>query len=251
MFFKFNVLFCFLVLGSAMRIKLAVLADDRVKDYRFMSSFGFSCFIEVDGRSILFDVDSDWSVVKYNADVLGIDLLGVEAIVISHWHSDHCGGLSECLEWFSSNNRSVRVVVPSKRLGIDNEIECRRGLEIVPHVVSSGSVRRFGIGIEEQAVIIDTPKGPIIVTGCCHPGLDRFIDIALELTKKEKVFGVIGGLHIGYDEAFDLVPILRSVNVEFLAPCHCTGEDAIDLFEKEFGDKLIRVYVGKTMVFTT
>ena len=230
-----------------MRIRITVLGDDRAYDYRYMPTPGFSCLIEVDDYRLLFDLDSSWSYIKYNADALGVDLSKVNAVAISHWHADHYGGLREYLEWLESLGIELpRVYVPSKRLGIANEVEVSKGLSIGPHILSTGAIRGF-LGIEEQAVVIDTPYGPLIVTGCCHPGLEKVIDVALEITGKNRIYGVIGGLHIGYDEALDVVPLLRSYGARLVAPCHCTGDDAIELFEKELGDAFVRTYVGKVI----
>ena len=55
--------------------------------------WSFSAWVEVDGRSYLFD--SGWSPrnVLTNAEVLGIDLSTAEDVVLSHHHKDHTGGL--------------------------------------------------------------------------------------------------------------------------------------------------------------
>ena len=57
---------------------------------------GFSVFVEVDGRKILFDTGQSGAFVK-NAEKLGIALEEVDAVVLSHGHYDHTGGVPALL----------------------------------------------------------------------------------------------------------------------------------------------------------
>ena len=52
--------------------------------------------VETDDVSILFDAGASTSA-SYNADVLGIDLSGIDKIVLSHGYYDHTGGLRQIL----------------------------------------------------------------------------------------------------------------------------------------------------------
>lgn len=57
--------------------------------------WGFSALVEVDGKRILFDTGRTPGLVLNNARVLGIDLSDIEDVVLSHFHSDHTGGLMD------------------------------------------------------------------------------------------------------------------------------------------------------------
>ena len=50
-----------------------------------------SYFLEADGRYLLLET-GQWLAQKHNAEKLGIPLEQVEAIILSHGHSDHAGG---------------------------------------------------------------------------------------------------------------------------------------------------------------
>lgn len=53
---------------------------------------GFSAFVEVDGTKILFDTGQGFTLL-HNAGRLGKDLRQVDALVLSHGHYDHAGGM--------------------------------------------------------------------------------------------------------------------------------------------------------------
>src|ERR1700754_492412 len=63
---------------------------------------GFCLLIETVFQStlstVLFDTGLTADVVLHNADVLGVDLRRVDAVVLSHGHPDHFGGMIGVLE---------------------------------------------------------------------------------------------------------------------------------------------------------
>jgi len=66
-----------------------------------LAEHGFSALIDIykgkEKHRILFDTGSNENVVLYNADLLGLDLSDIEAVVISHGHQDHTGGIVNVL----------------------------------------------------------------------------------------------------------------------------------------------------------
>lgn len=74
------------------RVKVTVLST-MLADIPGHGEWGYAALVEVDGRKILFDTGAYPDTVLKNAEELGIDLSGVEEVVISHNHFDHTGGL--------------------------------------------------------------------------------------------------------------------------------------------------------------
>lgn len=69
------------------------MPDDESK---LLAEHGLSLHIEFDGRKILFDTGQTGDFAK-NAKDLGIDLMDLDDIIISHGHYDHSGGVMTLL----------------------------------------------------------------------------------------------------------------------------------------------------------
>ena len=82
-----------------------------LKDWEFNNSIiaehGFSTLVTITSadmtRSILFDFGFSEHGAAFNADALGVDLTKVEAMVLSHGHRDHFGGLEQLAERVGKN----------------------------------------------------------------------------------------------------------------------------------------------------
>ncbi len=81
-------------------MKITILVDNTALfDRMFVAEHGFSAFIEVEGKKILFDTGYSDAVLK-NAGKMKIDLLNLDYIVLSHGHFDHTGGLWHIVHLF-------------------------------------------------------------------------------------------------------------------------------------------------------
>ncbi|MGC9158151.1 MAG: MBL fold metallo-hydrolase [Terracidiphilus sp.] len=92
--------------------------------------------------------------------------------------------------------------------------------------------------LDDQAMLIETPLGWILITGCGHAGLINLLHHARKLTAGGRVFAVLGGFHLFEASGARLeatLACLRNFGVELIAPCHCTGFEAIAFFRKELG----------------
>ena len=81
-----------------MAIKLTILSDNSVKfSSPAIAEHGFACFIETDNGNYLFDTGAGLTI-KHNYLALKKDLAKIKALLLSHGHYDHCGGLEEVLK---------------------------------------------------------------------------------------------------------------------------------------------------------
>lgn len=70
--------------------------SDNTASGDFIAEWGFSLLLEADGKRILFDAGAGHVAVK-NARLANVHLGHLDAIVLSHGHIDHTGGLIEVL----------------------------------------------------------------------------------------------------------------------------------------------------------
>ncbi len=189
--------------------KLKILYDNETEK-GFVGGWGFSCLFEIGKRKILFDTGWDGNVLLYNMGKLGIMKEEIDAIIISHAHWDHLGGITHIL------HPDVEVYVPrsfSKQLKkeISNRaelIEITVSEKIAPDVYTTGEMGN----IKEQAMLLKINKSIVVVTGCAHPGLENIINLARDFGE---LYGVIGGFH-----NFNNFECLKDTSL--ILPCHCT-----------------------------
>ncbi len=77
------------------QLRITTLSDN-IAGEGFHAEWGLSLLIEADGKRILFDTGAS-DIVAKNAKLLNIDLKRLDAIVLSHGHADHTGGLLDVL----------------------------------------------------------------------------------------------------------------------------------------------------------
>lgn len=75
--------------------RLHILVDNRACE-RLVVEHGFSVWLEAGERHILLDTGAGAALAK-NAENLGVDLARADALVLSHGHYDHTGGLKDFL----------------------------------------------------------------------------------------------------------------------------------------------------------
>jgi 7,8-dihydropterin-6-yl-methyl-4-(beta-D-ribofuranosyl)aminobenzene 5'-phosphate synthase len=80
-----------------MPIRLTILCDNAVAvPFGVLGEHGFACLVETDAGSYLFDTGQGLGIVA-NSLALGRDLRAIRAVLLSHGHYDHTGGLPQVL----------------------------------------------------------------------------------------------------------------------------------------------------------
>ena len=110
--------------------KITVLATN-ISDYGGLGEWSFSAVFESDEESVLFDTGFKNDTVLHNVLHLGIDLARTEKVVLSHFHSDHTGGLLVLREHFRDSNPKALSIVYVAR-GFFDQRMTRNGLLVGP-----------------------------------------------------------------------------------------------------------------------
>lgn len=89
------------------QVSVTVLVENTAQGHGLLAEHGLAFWIEIGPRRILFDAGQT-DIVSHNAALLDLDLSSMDAMVLSHGHYDHTGGLPAIAR---SNTRREKGVV--------------------------------------------------------------------------------------------------------------------------------------------
>ena len=248
-------------------LRLTVLVDNVSPRGDLRAEHGLAVAIETERGLVLFDTGATPAILAANAAALGVDLSRVSAVVLSHGHYDHTGGLSALpaappsarvyYHWRCTARRWVRRWWIRKSIGMP--AASRRALESAvrepvagpvllpegvilsgpipgpPAAAQDGFLADSDAGpqpddfADEMFLLARTPAGWLLVTGCCHRGLENTLAHARHLNGGEPVAVVIGGLHLKRVPDSGLGAIaaaLGAAGTREVWAGHCTGAAA-------------------------
>ena len=232
------------------KITLKILFDNYPFQKDLETGWGFSAFITYKDHNVLFDTGADGKILLDNMDKMDLSPHDVQSVVLSHEHNDHTGGLDALL---SAGAKPDLYLLPtfsrSFKVKYKNQldvIEVVLGQPITERISSTGEI----IGSPpEQALVIDTTQGLVVITGCAHPGVEKMV-LEAKRQYKEDIYMVLGGFHLGNTSSYQVDQIineLQRLNVKYIGPCHCTGDQAINQIKEAFGEDFIMIGAGKVI----
>ncbi|MFC1545334.1 MBL fold metallo-hydrolase [Gemmatimonadota bacterium] len=223
-------------------LRISIIYDNYAHDRNMQTDWGFSALLEFGGNRVLFDTGTDGEILLSNADHLGLKLSQMEHLFLSHEHGDHTGGLEAFFGRLDEHVRPHCWIIPSFSGPMKESIRERCQViessswnEIVEGVYTTGEIAG---PVNEQAIVVNTGDGIVVLTGCAHPGIVKIVESAKEHFGSE-VLHVIGGFHLGGQPVSSLERIVsefRRIGVRNVTPTHCTGDEAIALFRSEYGE---------------
>ena len=107
--------------------------------------------------------------------------------------------------------------------------------------------------MDDQALVIKTHAGLVVVLGCAHRGMINTLYQAREISGIKKVHMVLGGCHLKDatdEQIWQTISCLNEIGVQKLGVSHCTGMKATLLLAQTYGDDFIFNNTGSIINLT-
>jgi 7,8-dihydropterin-6-yl-methyl-4-(beta-D-ribofuranosyl)aminobenzene 5'-phosphate synthase len=119
------------------------------------------------------------------------------------------------------------------------------------HVVD-GKVVPDTVPDDQALIILVGDDGFIVVAGCAHAGIINTIHHAKKITGRSRVVGAFGGYHLGFpgtpkSKTEKTIKALKELDVEIVAPSHCTGMEAIMEIAHALPDRFLLNVTGSAV----
>lgn len=263
-------------------MKIVVLVDNNTLNDKYYLGEPAVSFYIVDGKSrLLFDTGYSDAFLK-NASLMQINLNEIESIVISHGHEDHTNGL----KYFLDHLRSKKIKLFSHPLAfnkkkLNDEKICspyslnlvseyfdvytsKKPVKVTENIIFLGEIptkfeSRKPMGLikeideyhddylyDDSAIVYKGKQGLFIISGCSHSGICNILEYAKEVCEDSRIYGVIGGFHLGNNkkQIQKTIEYFKKNKIKNIYPCHCTSLYAKSEFVKELGTIVKEVGVG-------
>lgn len=206
-------------------VEVVILADNAANAPELSTEHGLSMWVTVDGKRILFDTGMG-VVLPGNTAALGIDLNRTDAIVLSHGHFDHTGGLPHVFEQGKAPTIFMHPEVvrmrygclhtpPHKPIGMRPEIAeslSARSTNIVPTTKPTQVADCVWItGPIPRHTSFEDIGGPFFVDEECHVNDPITDDQAMWIETAKGIVVLLGCAHSGVVNTLDYIAELTGV----------------------------------------
>ena len=216
--------------GIVKPVTVRVIYDNYARVDSLTADWGYSIVIEGLEKTILFDTGTKPDIFASNFRKMGIDASEIDFLVLSHEHGDHTGGISS----FVTMKTDIPVIIPhsftmafKKRmdsLGL-KPLLVKEPAMICEDLYTSGE---FDFPLAEQALVLDTKQGLVVMTGCSHPGIVEMLK-EIKTSFNKNIYMVFGGFHLmekSEEEMDTIISGMKALGVVKCGATHCTGDRA-------------------------
>ncbi|HCJ11741.1 MAG: hypothetical protein A2Y14_05055 [Verrucomicrobia bacterium GWF2_51_19] len=234
-------------------MKITLLANGSSGRERLIRRWGVSFLI---GDEVLFDTFGDAAVFLKNLRKFGVDLAKIKHIVLSHDHWDHVTGLWSIAE--ACSNASVYICphfspeIKAKAASLHLKVveSSATPIALTAGVSTTGEIcgEFNGKTAYEQAIVVQSPQGLIVLVGCAHPGLANMLRWVQKAFNNQPLHMLVGGFHLRdmRSEAIEqVIAELKTLGVQNISPMHCTGRLATRLMKQTFGQCFMQLREGQ------
>lgn len=259
-------------------MKVSVLMENTARDPALTAEHGLSLYIETCGLRLLFDTGATGGFAE-NARQMGVDLSKVDALILSHGHYDHGGGIETFLRCNSTapvylssdafgahyNGAGKYIGLPRQLQGHPRLVPVEDCLTLAPGITIDCCVNRkpkyaqepFGLQVQRggcfypedfrhELYLTVQEEKRICFSGCAHRGVENIVHWLSPHV-------LVGGFHFKQlqpgDPRLDLAAqrLLESP-CEYYT-CHCTGQEQYHYLKRRMGQRLHRLSTGDTVIF--
>jgi 7,8-dihydropterin-6-yl-methyl-4-(beta-D-ribofuranosyl)aminobenzene 5'-phosphate synthase len=160
-------------------VRVSLLYDNAAIRGDLIPYWGLTRLVQCDERTILFDAEAKPAVLRHNMAALGVDQSRIEAIAISHEHSDLLSRISAfsrksiTLVYLPRDARIYEMTSEALRNAAAQIVVVSELTGIAPFIRISKPLGGFRF---EQVLVIDTWNGLVVIVGCAHPGIVAMVN---------------------------------------------------------------------------
>jgi len=260
-------------LETTTRLEILPLYEEDRSDESLEFGHGVSYLIRTDSATLLMDLGNNPAESAQlpsiqNMQKLGIAWEEIDAIVISHPHPDHVGGLkawqTKTISFgnFTGDLSKTPIYAPIPMTYSDAMIiHSAEPILVGTDVATIGVIpfpEVFPLSLSnpksyEQALVIHVAgEGLVMITGCGHPTVEKLVARA-EALFDQQVVGVVGGLHYERVSAEELqrhIQFLEPRQLKFVALSpHDSSPQALEAFRSAFPEAYQVIRVGEALQF--
>lgn len=259
------------------KLKIHVLVDNLASDL-CQAEHGLSYIIEYDEK-VLFDTGQS-PLFLTNAKKVGAPIDETNYVTLSHGHCDHGNGLAYLKnktlvchpgvfkKRFSGKQRKFvglnltknelsehyRIITTQSPYFFSENMVFITQIPRVNHFESRST--RFYLEnnqpddlTDDSALVVTMKKGLFIISGCAHSGICNIIEYAKKVTGDQRVYGLMGGFHLKFNDAttHKTIEYLKKQNPRIVMPSHCTALPALAAIYREFKGE--QVHAGTLYTF--
>lgn len=269
------------------KLEISILSENTVEKRQLLAEHGLSFYFKYNNQEYLFDTGQG-EVLFSNAEKMGIDLNQIETVFLSHGHDDHTGGLKKLLTFkpelevfahsdiFQPKYKKTAaglefIGTDLARADINNFTAAETTIAAAAGIYNTGEIpapretyinQRYVVENEQgestdpfdddTSLYIESESGIVILLGCSHKGVKNIIEEIRLSVGDKKITAVLGGMHLkraDKDEINELIEYFRELELDLLAPMHCTGRQAAAMFKEALGDTVKLASVGDKFEF--